>query len=158
VTESWITAFLDAVIAADQIEGRANELSESSARGLLQWCMNPDRPGVGGGGSASFSPKCVMCGQPAHVPALAGAESHGDPLDHTWLCHIHRSVMQSILGRPSSPGRPGDPPHDQRVKRLRGLSHRLSAARSQQPASPVMPRPAPGRPGASSPKMPAVSP
>lgn len=151
MTESWITAFLDAVIAADQIEGRANELNESAARGLLQWCMNPDRPGVGGGGSGTFSPKCVMCGQPAHVPALAGAESHGDPLDHMWLCHVHRSAMQSILGRPSSPGRPERSAHDQRADRYRSL-RRPHRDQGPTPPPPRMPSSSPPKP--SPPRMP----
>jgi hypothetical protein len=70
---------------------------------------------------------------------------------------IARSLA-SITGRLGSPGRPADPPHEQYVKRLRGLSHRLSAARSQQPVPPSMPRPGAGRPSASGPAVPRPGP
>ncbi len=157
MTESWIQAFLDAVIAADQIEGRADELSESAARGLLQWCLNgSDWPGAVGGANVSHL-QCVRCGGPVqHVPPTA--ENGGDYLAYLWACGDCKSALRGILGTQASPGRPADPPHKQYIKRLRGLSHRLSAARSQQPGPPSMPSPSSGRPSAGGPSMPKPAP
>lgn len=108
-------------------------------------------------GGASFSLQCVRCGTPfEHRPP--GADDGGDYLAHLWACPTCKAALRGLFGTPASPGRPADPPYEARVKRLRGLSHRLSRARSQQPESPTMPRPSGGRPGASSRKMPEVSP
>ena len=121
----------------------------------LAWILEPLGRSTSG---KKFTPHC-HCGLPAHIPAMQpGYEGGGDVTDHMWLCAQHRKVMQSITGVPGSPGGPPDPPHKASVKRLRGLSRRLSAARSQQPAPPQMPRPSGGRPSASEPSMPVVGP
>ena len=100
---------------------------------------------------------CIRCGQPyQHVPP--SADSGGDYLAYLWACGDCKDAFRGILGTPASPGRPPLPAHDQRVRRLRGLSHRLSAARSQQPAPPSMPSPSSGRPSSSGPGMPVVGP
>lgn len=164
MTESWITAFLNAVIEADQIEARHTQLSGAQAQGLPEWCLGGSTgssaasPGGAASGTSS-SVTCVQCDQPAVIPMMQpGYENLGDPLDAWWLCSQHRSSMRLILGTPGSPGRPEDPPHEQYVKRLRGPSHRLSAVRSQQPVPPSMPRPSAARPGAAGPAMPVVGP
>ena len=102
----------------------------------------------------TFTPRCIMCGQPANVPAMQpGYEGGGDQLDHWWLCHDHRKQLRGVMPTPASPGRPPLPAPEARVRRLRGLSHRLSAAR-QRPQAPQMPHPTADAPTESAPKMP----
>lgn len=150
-----MTAFIAAAAQAESIEARHTQLSEAQAQGLLEWCLHGSTGSSESAGSTGTTSgvkvSCVHCGKPAVVPMMQpGYENLGDPLDSWWLCAQHRSAMQAITGSPSSPGRPEDPPHEQYVKRLRGLSHRLSAARSQQPSAPRMPRPGSSRPTAPS--------
>lgn len=124
----------------------------------LAWILEPLSRRTSRPSSGRFTPHCY-CGQVAHIPAMQpGYEGGGDITAHMWLCHQHRAVMQSITGVPGSPGRPPDPPHEAYVKRLRGLSHRLSAVRSQQPVPPSMPRPSAARPSAAGPSMPRPGP
>ena len=57
---SWINDFMDAVVQAEQTEHEVTELSESAARGLLAWCLQPLDGGVAGadgtaGGGAGFT-------------------------------------------------------------------------------------------------------
>jgi hypothetical protein len=104
----------------------------------------------------SFQITCVQCGEPAYVPALeVSYESHGDPTDAMWLCQLHRSSMKSLLGTPSSPGRPPKP--RTAVDRARALVHH-HRRRSQQSAAPRMVRPTELRPGSAAPKMPKIGP
>lgn len=87
-------------------------------------------------------------------PGAGGSyESHGDPTDHMWLCSTHRAAMQSLLGTPSSPGRPSASAHDQRVTKYRTMAQHYRARRSAAPTPPRMSRPGNERPGASAPQM-----
>ncbi len=160
---SWINDFMDAVVQAEQTEHEVTELSESAARGLLAWCLQPLDGGVAGadgtaGGGAGFTVSCVRCGTKyQHQPP--SWDSAGSYLDYLFACGPCKRALSGIFGTPASPGRPAEPAHDTRVKRLRGLSHRLSAIRQGvQPDAPVMPRPSAGRPSASRPAMPRPGP
>lgn len=151
--KSGINDFLQAVVAAEEIEGRASELSGSAARGLLAWCL--DGPS-GAGGGAGFTVSCVRCGTKyQHTPPSWG--SAGSYLDYLFACGSCKNALKGIFGTPSSPGRPEKPAYDQRRDRIRGLSHRLSRARHESQA-PEMERPSAGRPSVAGPSMPRPMP
>ena len=153
---SWIDDLLASVVSAETLQDRFAGLSASAQAGLMQWIMEPlargtkTRPTDGD----TFTPRC-HCGEPAHIPAMMpGYEGTGDVTDHAWLCHQHRSVLQSITGRPGSSGRPPMSLHDSKVQRYRELGARMAARRSEAPTAPSsggiaagMPRPGAGSPG-----------
>jgi hypothetical protein len=161
MTADWITAFVAAAAAAEQIEGQANELSEQAARGLLRWCLNGST-GTGDAGTAaggaSFQLQCVRCGSSfQHTPPTW--DSGGSYLDYLFACPPCKSALKNVFGTPASPGRPELPAREQRVRRIRGLSHRLSAIRQGvRPDAPSMQRPSSGRPSSSAPSMPKPGP
>lgn len=152
MTADWITAIVEAAAHLDEIEGRHAELSESAARGLLEWCLNGSN---GAGGGAGFSVQCVRCGTPyQHVPP--SADSGGDYLSYLFACGDCKDAFRGILGTPASPGRPAMSAVDARIEKYRNW--RRHGIRSHQPQAPVMPRPAAGRPSAAGPGMPVVGP
>lgn len=106
----------------------------------------------------TVSPRCTHCGQPAQVPALAhGYEDRGNITDYLWLCGVHRTQTQAVLGVPSSPGRPPKPPSA--TARARALWHSAGHRRSSQTPSVAAPRPwTPTPPKPESPTMPQPGP
>lgn len=72
----------------DDEQPQRRQLSDSVAAKLLEYVLGPSRSSVSSG---NFVPRCTMCGEVAHVPALqADFEDNGDITNHLWLCPAHR--------------------------------------------------------------------